>query len=96
MRPLEENCLDALDTDQLYKLLGEAWYRQLVPQPGEVYFLERSDAIGRREFRAIKMRTGDLTSHQGNTLGYLTAALKDHSWPAPASVVAALTARGAK
>lgn len=88
--------LEILDVKSLYALLGDAWFEQFVPKPGEVYYLGSSEEMGRREFEMVRVHIrAELTCYPNfEVLPCVTRAInRAHAWRMPATVVAALSIR---
>ncbi len=85
--------LDELKEPELYRLLGQAWYAQCKPNPGEAYLLESAAKIGKREFDAlVPVLSEDLgRPHFYGVVACVAGTIRRcATWPMPADVVATL------
>jgi hypothetical protein len=87
------NPLDEADEAVLFWMLGDAWYAQLDPIPGEAYHLESSVNVGRREFETIMpLLTEALRAPFSNGVYSRVASTLqvETTWKMPVSVIVAL------
>ena len=87
------NLLCGLEEAELYKLLGEAWYAQLQPQPGAIIYLESSIDTGRREFNGLRPKLPVEISQLSfdDAVARVTRSIRESgAWRMPATVIAAL------
>ena len=87
------NLLCEMDDVELYKLLGDAWYAQLQPKPGAMFYLESVVDTGRREFnelrRTLPAQIGKLSFDDAVACANRTI-VESGAWRMPATVIAAL------
>lgn len=85
--------LDELEESQLYRLLGDAWYAQFKPDPGQTYYLPPSAEIGKREYDSLLPRLREdlrRSCRYGVVACVASTIQRTGAWRMPASVVAVL------
>jgi hypothetical protein len=96
--PPLRNPLQDADEAALFWMLGDAWYAQLVPVPGEAYLLQSSMDVGKREFEAVvPLLTEALRGPFSNGVEAKVATTLEIQagsiWKMPVSIVSALAVK---
>lgn len=85
--------LEKLDSNELFRMLGEAWCAQVKPEPGRALYLPALSEIGRFEYQALSpwLRIELEQTSRSDVVAVAAAAIKRHgNWRMPASIIAAL------